>query len=221
MFNVLLWMNGNNLTPYRAWGIVGMLFFGWSWGSQTSFAQLTHGHIGQRNRWQWLSGLCRAVLICRNMQVSASLFHSAHSENLSSANQLFQYIPLSLYGCPCGRRQKWKVLHHHKGTFYRSHHPYEDDGAASGLAFEGCIITLHPHKDDGHTQSIDFINVREARLHWCQELKARPYSSVPHRAHGSLRNRLSTLLVLWSAELILDWLVHVPLVGLHLNGRMA
>lgn len=73
-----------------------------------------------------------------------------------------------------------------------------------GWLLQGCIITLHPHKDDCHTQSIDFINVRGARLHWCQELEARPYSSVPHRAHGSLRNRLSTLLVLWSAELILD-----------------
>lgn len=87
MFSFQLWMNGNNLIPYRACAIICMLCLAWSWGSQTVFAQLISGHVSQWGRQVRLPGLCQAVWMCRKRHVSASLPLSSPLEHLSCANQ--------------------------------------------------------------------------------------------------------------------------------------
>lgn len=87
MFSFQLWMNGNNLIPYRACAIICMLCLAWSWGSQTVFAQLISGHVSQRGRQVRLPRLCQAVWMCRKRHVSASLPLSSPLEHLSCANQ--------------------------------------------------------------------------------------------------------------------------------------
>lgn len=203
-------MNRSNFTPYRACGIVGMLCFAWSWGSQTSFAQLTRGHVSQRSRWQWLSGLCQAVLaeICKPQPpFFITLIQKTSTVQISS----FRTSHLACMVIPTVRGKSGRSFITTKEPPAGLTFPMGMVVLHQGWLSQGCITTLHPYKGDGHTQSTDFVDVKRAHLYWCQELEARPSSSVLHRAHDSLRNHLSTSLVPWSAERILDWLVHVPL----------
>lgn len=153
MFNVLLRMNRNNFTPYRARGIAGVLCLAWSWGLQTLFAQLT---LAVSARGAGGSGFQVCAKLCWYAERVRS--QPPFFPPLIQKTSAVQISSLSTSRLPCmaipvagGKSEGFYTTTNETPTGPTI--PMGMMVGHQGWPSQGRIITLHPNRDDGPTPS--------------------------------------------------------------------